>query len=52
MDSNINQAVSIGAKMLIALWCHVPVQPPLVIVAVQIGTIVVASLIAARKPAT
>jgi tellurite resistance protein TerC len=39
----------IGAKMLIAPWYHVPVQASLAIVAVLIGSSVVASLIATRK---
>ena len=39
----------IGAKMLIAPWYHVPVEASLAIVAILIGTSVVASLIATRK---
>ncbi len=39
----------IGAKMLIAPWYHVPVAASLAIVAVLIGTSVIASLIATRK---
>jgi len=39
----------IGAKMLIAPWYHVPVAASLVVVAVLIGTSVIASLIATRK---
>lgn len=39
----------IGAKMLIAPWYHVPVAASLAIVAVLIGSSVVASLIATRK---
>ncbi len=39
----------IGAKMLIAPWCHVPVAASLAIVAVLIGASVAASLIATRK---
>jgi tellurite resistance protein TerC len=39
----------IGAKMLIMPWYHVPVGASLAIVAVLIGTSVVASLIATRK---
>jgi len=39
----------IGTKMLIAPWYHVPVAASLAIVAVLIGTSVVASLIATRK---
>ncbi|MGV8898578.1 MAG: TerC family protein [Burkholderiaceae bacterium] len=42
----------IGAKMLIAPWYHVPVAASLAIVAVLIGTSVVASLIATRKDAS
>jgi tellurite resistance protein TerC len=41
----------IGTKMLIAPWYHVPVQASLAIVAVLIGSSVVASLIATRKKA-
>jgi tellurite resistance protein TerC len=41
----------IGAKMLIAPWYHVPVQASLAIVAVLIGSSVIASLIATRKRA-
>ena len=39
----------IGAKMLIAPWYHVPVQASLAVVAVLIGSSVIASLIATRK---
>ena len=39
----------IGTKMLIAPWYHVPVAASLAIVAVLIGTSVIASLIATRK---
>ena len=39
----------IGTKMLIMPWYHVPVQASLAIVAVLIGTSVIASLIATRK---
>ena len=39
----------IGTKMLIMPWVHVPVQASLAIVAVLIGSSVVASLIATRK---
>lgn len=39
----------IGAKMLIMPWYHVPVGASLAIVAVLIGTSVIASLIATRK---
>ena len=39
----------IGSKMLIMPWYHVPVAASLAIVAVLIGTSVVASLIATRK---
>ena len=39
----------IGTKMLIMPWYHVPVQASLAIVAVLIGTSVVASLITTRK---
>jgi len=39
----------IGSKMLIAPWYHVPVAASLVVVAVLIGTSVIASLIATRK---
>ena len=39
----------IGAKMLITPWYHVPVAASLVIVAVLIGSSVVASLVATRK---
>lgn len=39
----------IGAKMLIMPWYHVPVQASLAIVAVLIGSSVVASLIATRR---
>ncbi len=39
----------IGTKMLIVPWYHVPVAASLIIVAVLIGTSVVASLIATRK---
>ena len=39
----------IGAKMLITPWYHVPVAASLAIVAVLIGSSVVASLIATRK---
>jgi tellurite resistance protein TerC len=39
----------IGAKMLILPWYHVPVQASLAIVAVLIGSSVIASLIATRK---
>ena len=39
----------IGAKMLIMPWYHVPVAASLAIVAVLIGTSVIASLIATRK---
>ena len=39
----------IGAKMLITPWYHVPVAASLAIVAVLIGTSVVASLIATRE---
>ncbi|MGV8893644.1 MAG: TerC family protein [Burkholderiaceae bacterium] len=42
----------IGAKMLIAPWYHVPVAASLAIVAVLIGTSVVASLIATRSDAS
>ena len=42
----------IGAKMLIVPWCHVPVQASFAIVAVLIGSSVIASLIATRKVAT
>jgi len=41
----------IGAKMLIAPWYQVPVQASLAIVAVLIGSSVIASLIATRKVA-
>ena len=41
----------IGIKMLITPWYHVPVQASLAIVAVLIGTSVVASLIATRNKA-
>lgn len=41
----------IGAKMLIAPWYHVPVQASLAIVAVLIGSSVIASLVATRKVA-
>lgn len=39
----------IGAKMLIAPWYHVPVQASLAIVAILIGSSVIASLIATRR---
>ena len=39
----------IGAKMLITPWYHIPVQASLAIVAVLIGSSVIASLIATRK---
>ena len=39
----------IGAKMLIAPWYHVPVQVSLAVVAVLIGSSVIASLIVTRK---
>lgn len=39
----------IGAKMLIAPWYHVPVQASLAVVAVLIGSSVIASLIVTRK---
>lgn len=39
----------IGAKMLILPWYHVPVEASLAIVAVLIGSSVIASLIATRK---
>ena len=42
----------IGTKMLIMPWYHVPVQASLSIVAVLIGSSVIASLIATRKKAT
>ena len=42
----------IGTKMLIMPWVHVPVQASLAIVAVLIGSSVVASLIATRKKGT
>ena len=42
----------IGTKMLIMPWYHVPVQASLAIVAVMIGTSVVASLIVTRKGAS
>lgn len=42
----------IGAKMLIMPWYHVPVAASLSIVTVLIGSSVVASLIATRKPKT
>ena len=42
----------IGTKMLIAPWYHVPVAASLAIVAVLIGTSVIASLIATRKVTT
>ncbi|HEY9099461.1 MAG TPA: TerC family protein [Thiobacillus sp.] len=41
----------IGAKMLIMPWYHVPVQASLAIVAILIGSSVIASLIATRKKA-
>ena len=41
----------IGTKMLIAPWYHVPVAASLAIVAVLIGTSVIASLIATRQVA-
>lgn len=41
----------IGTKMLIMPWYHVPVQASLSIVAVLIGSSVIASLIATRKKA-
>ncbi len=41
----------IGAKMLIAPWYHVPVAASLAIVAVLIGSSVIASLIATRNKA-
>jgi len=41
----------IGAKMLITPWYHMPVQASLAIVAVLIGSSVIASLIATRKVA-
>ena len=41
----------IGTKMLIAPWYHLPVAASLAIVAVLIGTSVVASLVATRKAA-
>ncbi len=40
----------IGTKMLIMPWYHVPVGASLAIVAVLIGSSVIASLIATRKP--
>ncbi len=39
----------IGTKMLIAPWYHVPVQASLAIVAVLIGSSIIASLIATRR---
>jgi tellurite resistance protein TerC len=39
----------IGVKMLIAPWYHVPVQASLAIVAILIGSSVIASLIATRR---
>ena len=42
----------IGAKMLIAPWYHVPVAASLAIVAVLIGSSVIASLIATRNKAS
>ena len=39
----------IGAKMLIAPWYHVPVQASLAVVAVLIGSSVIASLIVTRE---
>ena len=39
----------IGTKMLIMPWYHVPVEASLAVVAVLIGTSVIASLIATRK---
>ncbi len=39
----------IGTKMLIMPWVHVPVQASLAVVAVLIGSSVIASLIATRK---
>ncbi|MEO5573268.1 MAG: TerC family protein [Gammaproteobacteria bacterium] len=42
----------IGTKMLIMPWYHVPVAASLSIVAVLIGTSVIASLIATRKKST
>ena len=41
-----------GTKILIAPWYHVPVAASLAIVAVLIGSSVVASLIATRKKST
>ena len=41
----------IGTKMLIMPWYHVPVQASLAIVAILIGSSVIASLIATRKKA-
>jgi tellurite resistance protein TerC len=41
----------IGAKMLIMPWYHIPVQASLAIVAILIGSSVIASLIATRKKA-
>ena len=41
----------IGTKMLIMPWYHVPVQASLAVVAVLIGSSVIASLIATRKKA-
>ncbi|MDP3420252.1 MAG: TerC family protein [Thiobacillus sp.] len=41
----------IGTKMLIMPWYHVPVQASLAIVAILIGSSVIASLIATRKTA-
>jgi tellurite resistance protein TerC len=41
----------IGTKMLIMPWYHIPVQASLAIVAILIGSSVIASLIATRKKA-
>jgi tellurite resistance protein TerC len=42
----------IGTKMLIMPWYHIQVQVSLAVVAILIGSSVVASLIATRKKGT